>query len=44
MNARGMKTPSRSQVTREANGTNVYKRTKRGYEPAGYPLQRRMIR
>ena len=38
MNARGMKTPKRSQVKRDVNGTNVYKRIKRGYEPAGYAL------
>ena len=33
-----MTTPSRSHVTREVNGTNVYKRTKRGYEPVGRTL------
>ena len=44
MKARGMKTPKRSQVTREVNGTSVYKRIKRGYEPARCALWQSVIR
>ena len=42
--ARGMNTPSTSQVMRAVSGTSVYKRTRRGYEPARWTLWRRAIR